>query len=127
MVKKTILTMKKRKAGDKLGWKAEWLIEGGDEMIKSLEILYNRIEQEKIIPKQWLQLMIKSVDKKGNGEELSKNQRGLFLVNIVPKVYQKVKKTQNETKHNKMSEMQTADKKQRSTMDNIVIVSAIIE
>ena len=26
MVKKTILTMKKRKAGDKLGWKAEWLI-----------------------------------------------------------------------------------------------------
>ena len=119
--------MKKRKAGDKLGWKAEWLIEGGDEMIKSLEILYNRIEQEKIIPKQWLQLIIKSVDKKGSGEELSKNQRGLFLVNIVPKVYEKVKKTQNETKHNKMSEMQTADKKQRSTMDNIVIVSAIIE
>ena len=26
MVKKTILTMKKRKAGDKSGWKAEWLI-----------------------------------------------------------------------------------------------------
>ena len=119
--------MKKRKAGDKLGWKAEWLIEGGDEMIKSLEILYNRIEQEKIIPKQWLQLIIKSVDKKGSGEELSKNQRGLFLVNIVPKVYEKVKKTQNETKHNKMSEMQTASKKQRSTMDNIVIVSTIIE
>ena len=37
----------KRKAGDKLGRKAEWLIEGGDEMTKSLEILYNRIEQEK--------------------------------------------------------------------------------
>ena len=90
MVKKTILTMKKRKAGDKLGWKAEWLIEGGDEMIKSLEILYNRIEQEKIIPKQWLQLIIKSVDKKGSGEELSKNQRGLFLVNIVSKLYEKV-------------------------------------
>ena len=37
------------------------------------------------------------------------------------------KKTQNETKHNKMSEMQTAGKKQRSTMNNIVIVSTIIE
>ena len=43
MVKKAISIMKKRKAGDNLGWKAEWLIEGGDEMIKSLEILYNRI------------------------------------------------------------------------------------
>ena len=43
------------------------------------------------------------------------------------KVYEKIKKTQNETKHKKMSEMQTAGKKQRSTMDNIVIISAIIE
>ena len=58
---------------------------------------------------------------------LSKNRRGLFLVNIVSKVYEKVKKTQNETKHNKMSEMQTADKKQRSIMDNIVIVSTITD
>ena len=37
------------KAGDKVGWKAEWVIEEGDEVIKSLEILYNKIEQEKII------------------------------------------------------------------------------
>ena len=113
MVKKAISTMKKRKAGDKVGWKAEWLIEGGDEMIKSLEILYNRIEQEKIIPKQWQRVIIKSVDKKGSGEKLSKNQRGLFLVNIMPKVYEKIKKTQSETKLNKMSEIQTPGKKQR--------------
>ena len=59
MVKKAMSTMEKRKAGDKVGWKAEWLIEGGDEMIKSLEILYNTIEQEKIIPKQWQQVIIK--------------------------------------------------------------------
>ena len=127
MVKEATSTMKKRKAGDKFGCKAEWLIEGGDEMIKSREVLYNRIEQEKIIPRQLQQVIIKSVHKKGSSEELSKHQRGLFLVNIVSKVYEKVKKTQNETKHNKMSEMQTAGKNQRSTMDNIVIVSAIIE
>ena len=94
MVKKAISTMKKRKGGDKVGWKAEWLIEGGDEMIRSLEILYNRIEKEKIISKQWQQVIIKSVDKKGSGDELSKNQRGLILVNIVSKVYEKIKKTE---------------------------------
>ena len=103
--------MKKRKAGDKVGWKAEWLIKGGDEMIKSLEILYNIIEQERTIPKQWQQVTIKSVDKKGNGEELSKSQRGLFLVNIMSKVYEKIKK-KNEIIQNRMSEMQTAGKKQ---------------
>ena len=29
MVKEAISTMKKKKARDKLGWKVEWLIEGG--------------------------------------------------------------------------------------------------
>ena len=38
-----------------------------------------------------------------------------------------INKTQKETKHNKMSEMQTAGKNQGSTMNNIVIVSAITE
>ena len=59
---------------------------------KNLEILYNRIEQERIIPKQWQQVIIKSVEKKGNGEERSKSQRGLILVNIVSKVYEKKNK-----------------------------------
>ena len=43
----------------------------------------------KIIRKQWQQVIIKSADKKGSGEELSKNKRGLFLVNIVSKAYEK--------------------------------------
>lgn len=38
-----------------------------------------------------------------------------------------INKTQKETKHKKMSEMQTAGKNQGSTMDNIVIVRAITE
>ena len=83
MVKKPLSTMRKRKTEDKVGWKAEWLIEREDEKIKILQILYNRIEQEKITPKQWQQVITKSVDKKESGEELSKNQRRLFLVSIV--------------------------------------------
>ena len=69
MVKKVISTMKKGKAGDKLGQKAQWFIKGGDGMIKGLEILNNRIQQEKIIPKQLQQVIIKSINKKESGEE----------------------------------------------------------
>ena len=75
---KAISTMKKRKAGDRVGWKAEWLIQGGDEMIKILEILYNRVEQEKIISKYWQQVIIKSVDKKRSGEGLRKIRGNYF-------------------------------------------------
>ena len=72
-------------------------IEGGDEMIKSLEIVNLKIEQEKII--------IEPVDKKGNGKDISKRWRGLFLVNIVSKAYEKVKKkTKNYTQQNVRNE-----------------------
>ena len=82
VVKKAIASMKKRKAKDKRGWRAEWIMEGGDEMVKSLEIIYNRIEEETIVPKQWKEVVINSVNK-NSSEDLSKSQRGLFLVNIV--------------------------------------------
>ena len=45
--------MKNKKAADRLGWKAEWIKEGGEEMVKSLYILFNRIKIENQIPKQW--------------------------------------------------------------------------
>ena len=60
-------------------------------------------------------------------EKLNENQRGLFLMDIVAKVYEKVKNRQNEKIHTNMSQMQTAGRKQRSSMDNIRIVSSIIE
>ena len=47
-------------------------------------------------------------------------------MNIVAKVCEKEKKRQNEKIHSNMSQMQTAGRKQRSTIDNILIVSSII-
>ena len=47
MVKKTIAKLKNKRASDRLGWRAaEWLKEGGEEIIKCLSILFNRIESE---------------------------------------------------------------------------------
>ena len=44
--------MKNKKAAVRLGWKAEWIKEGGEEMVKSLYILFNRIKVENQISKQ---------------------------------------------------------------------------
>ena len=44
--------MKNKKAADRLGWKAEWIKEGVEEMAKTLYILFNRIKTENQIPKQ---------------------------------------------------------------------------
>ena len=114
--------IKNKKASGRYGWKAESIKNGGKELSKSLTVLYNRIEKEKCVPEEWGHITTKSVRKNGK-EKINENQRGLFLMNIVAKVYEKVKKRQNEKIHSNMSQMQTAGRKQRSTMDNILIVS----
>ena len=56
------------------------------EISKSLTALYNRIEEEKCVSEEWGHTTTKSVRKNGK-EEINENQRGLFLMNIVVKVY----------------------------------------
>ena len=96
-------------------------------MAKPLAVLFNRIEEEGEIPKQLQLTTIKLVRKKGNQDKLSESQRGLFMVNVVSKFYERVKKTQNEKIHKNMNQMQCLGRTQRTTMDNIIIMSAIIE
>ena len=72
--------MKNKKAADRSGWNAEWIKEGGEEMVKGLYVLFNRIKTKNQIPKQWELRTLKSIHKgevKGNIQE---NQRGIFLV-----------------------------------------------
>ena len=66
MVKKVIGKLKNKRASDRLGWRAECLKEGGEEIVKSLSILYNRIEREQRTLIQWRQTTIKSIYKGGN-------------------------------------------------------------
>ena len=62
-------------------------------MAKIPAVLFNRIEEEGEIPKQWQLTTIKSVRKKGNQDKVSESQGELFMVNIISKVYERVKKT----------------------------------
>ena len=94
MVKKAIAKLKNKRASDRLGWRAEWLKEGGEEIVKSLSILFNRIEREQRTLTQWRQTTIKSIYKGGNNKvNISESQRGIFLINIISKVYELVKIT----------------------------------
>ena len=87
MVKKAIAKLKNKITGDRLGWRAECLKERGEEIVKSLSILFNRIEREQRALIQWKQTTIKSLYKGGNKANISESQKGIFLVNITSKVY----------------------------------------
>ena len=65
-------------------------------MAQSLATLFNREGEENKIPIQWRETKIKSVYKGGNKERIEESQKGIFLMNVVCKVYERVKKVQNE-------------------------------
>ena len=96
-------------------------------MIKRLYILFNRIKTESQTPKQWQLTTFKSIHKGEVKENIQEIQRGIFLVNTVSKIYEIALKIQNENKYENMSQMQTAGKKQRSAVDNLIILNSIIK
>ena len=126
-VEKVVAKLKKKKAKDKDGWKNEMMLEGGDEMIKSLvklcTITYGSLKP----PKKWDEVIIKSTHKKGS-KLLMKNKRGLFMTNLISKVFERILKNRNkDVLTRKLSPMQTGGVEKRSTIDNILTVLAIME
>ena len=120
--------MKNNKSRYRSRWKAEWLKEGGDEMIESLTTVFNRVEEEGQIPLQWRDTSIKSQYKGGGSKEkIQENQRGIFITNIVSKADEIIKKIQNEAMQSSMPNMQTAEMKNRSKMNKIIVINSIIE
>ena len=58
---------------DRLGCKAEWIKEGGETILKSLHILFNRVKIENQIPTQWQFTAVKSIYKERFKENIQEN------------------------------------------------------
>ena len=118
--------MKKKKAEDIEGWRNEIIIHGGEEMIKSLILMCNRILEDDEIPIEWSRVIIKSFYKnKGPKLEMT-SRRGIFLTNLISKVFETILQQKSE-KNIKMHECQNGGQKGRSAVDNVLILMAIID
>ena len=68
---------------------------------------------------------IKSIHKKGARTKM-KNKRGLFITNVISKVYERIIKERN-SERAKLSASQTGGVTGRSTIDNTMVMLAIVE
>ena len=100
--RKIIKEMKNKKTGDKNNWKAEWIREGGDEMVQSLATLFKKSKRTEQNSNTRAGNKTKSLYKGGNKEKIQESHRGMFVMKIVCKVYETVKKIQNENKKKQM-------------------------
>ena len=91
-------------------------------MIESLVRMMNCVLKEEIIPSEWETMLIKSIHKKGE-KSLMKNKRGIFLTNVLSKVFEKA--LESVIGHIQYDKFQMGGMKGRSTVDNWLIVMAV--
>ena len=121
-VEESLKGLKERKCADGAGWRNEILKRGGEGMVDCLHALFNEIEREKRIPEEWNNMIIRSLHKKGNVHDMN-NKRGIFLTNVISKLYEKVVKDRNKQKvDSRVSKNQVGGKTGRSTSDHMIVV-----
>ena len=57
-------------------------------MIYSLFRIFKIIDKEMVVPEEWNRMAIRTLNKKGSKLVMG-NKRGLFLTNIISKVYER--------------------------------------
>ena len=99
----------------------------GKDFRESLHILFNKIEENSLIPDEWDEMEILSFHKnKGSKLELE-NRRGIFITNTISKLFEKIRsgKTKQEL-NNKISEFQCGGIEARSTADHLITLNSVI-
>ena len=107
-VKEVVKKLDTKKAGDRDNWNNEIVVRGGEEMLKSIENVIEAVDKNMYIPENWNKMSIKTTDKKGS-KLVMPNKRGLFLTNIISKVYERVVKKRNVKVEEKRSVWQMGD------------------
>ena len=92
-------------------------------MANLLKVLYEVVWTEEGIPKQWRQGLRVSLYKKGDAEDLG-NYRGITLLNVVGKLFCKIRLVESEKA---LHEGQAGIKEKRSCIDNIFTLNEVIQ
>ena len=99
------------------------ILDGGEEMIRSIVKMADMVKEKLEIPTKWNTMKIKSIHKKGGKIDLN-NKRGLFLTNVVSKVFEKVQDGESPVKYDRL---QNGGTKRRATIDSWIILMALID
>ena len=125
-IKDTIKTLKSKKAKDSSDWQNELLLHGGEEIVESLVKIFDMIGSQQEIPDVWENMWIKAIFKDARMKQVDKT-RGLFMTNIISKVYEKVTQKRNSNEWEaSTSPFQCGGKKGTSTIDHTLTILEII-
>ena len=102
-------------------------IEGGNNMQNLVHNMLNYIKKNEGIPQQWTQVQVSTIYKnKGKKKQLI-NQRGIFLKQVISKMYGKLNMNRAETAMKQIDKSQAGGRQNRSSADQTFLLRATID
>ena len=89
--------------------------------------ILNEVKEQLVIPSQWQETLITTIFKNKGSRKYLKNYRGIFLTQIISKLYEKIHVKRVENILAKVSKLQAGSKKNRGPPDNLFLVKSCID
>ena len=89
--------------------------------------IMNEVKEQLVIPSQWQETLITTIFKNKGSRKYLKNYRGIFLTQIISKLYEKIHVKRVENILAKVSKLQAGSKKNRGPPDNLFLVKSCID
>ena len=119
--------LKKGKSPGRDNLPAEVFMEGGQQLQDLILDLFNRIKAENEIPYQWTQVQISTIYKNKGKRKRLVNQRGIFLKQVLSKMYGKLNMNRAIKSMESIDKFQAGGRANRSPADQTFLIRAAID
>ena len=99
----------------------------GHGLISNITLLVNAIKSSKWIPAEWLDLIIVTIFKNKGSRKRLEYYRGIFLCNILPKIFEKLVKQRIKTMLAKVNILQAGSRTNRGPSDSLFLLNGMID
>ena len=123
-----INSIKNKVSLDGQGLSNKILKHAGSDMISSINILFREVDKERSGPDTWEDIMVKSIYKGKKCKKEMEHRRGIFMTSVINKLFERVKLSKQRTIiERKISRFQTGGIRDKSRVDNTMILNATID
>ena len=105
----------------------EVFIDGGENLKQLLLNIMNQLKSADYIPLQWIQVLIATIYKNKGKKRRLINYRGIFLKQVISKIFEKLNMNRIEVNVDKIDKFQAGARPNRSTADQTFLLRAAID
>ena len=119
--------LKKGKSSGRDNFPAEVFIEAGQQLEDTILNMFNIIKKENEIPDQWTEVQVSTMYKNKGKKKRLVNQRGIFLKQVLSKMYGKLNMNRADKGMKSIDKCQAGGTDNRSTADQTFLLRAAVD